>query len=66
MDKDDEERVGTGDAGASGAIPKKRAGTSPRLKFGDWESVKKEIVDEVRRSEKLTESDLAIRINTRG
>jgi len=61
MAKDDNVPVGTGDSTAS----KKSAGTSPRLKFRDWDVLKKEIVDEVRRSEKLTKSDLAIRINTR-
>jgi len=36
---------------------------SARLSFRDWDALKQKLVSQVRRSERLTKEDLAIRIN---
>lgn len=38
---------------------------SGRLSFREWDTLKEKLVDEVRKSERLTKDDLAIRINAR-
>ena len=68
-EKRDQDTSNTRDQGTANQAEKEagrdQSVTPPRLRFREWAAVKVRLIATVRRSEKLTKEDLAIRINAR-